>query len=163
MSTSKTHVTRIGTVLVPVSDQDRALCFCTETLGLETRIDGVFGEGERWIEVAPPAAGSTIALVDSQATEVGFATDSCGRCARGASGSWRRRRGAAPRRGRAGHVRVPGSGRQPLPSGRARLTARGQAAAVGRGGLPVTRSGHRTVAAHAASRSASSRGQLRAT
>ena len=40
MSTSETHVTRIGTVLVPVSDQHRALRFFTETLGFETRIDG---------------------------------------------------------------------------------------------------------------------------
>jgi catechol 2,3-dioxygenase-like lactoylglutathione lyase family enzyme len=75
MSTIRTHITRIGTVLVPVGDQDRALRFFTETLGFETRIDGVFGEGERWIEVAPPAAETTIALVDSQANEVSFATD----------------------------------------------------------------------------------------
>jgi len=46
-----------------------------ETLGFETRIDGEFGEGERWIEVAPPGAETTIALVDSQANEVSFATD----------------------------------------------------------------------------------------
>jgi catechol 2,3-dioxygenase-like lactoylglutathione lyase family enzyme len=75
MTTAKTHITRIGTVLVPVSDQDGALRFFTETLGFETRIDGEFGEGERWIEVAPPGAETTIALVDSQANEVSFATD----------------------------------------------------------------------------------------
>ena len=75
MSTRKTHITRIGTVLVPVGDQDRALRFFTETLGFETRIDGEFGAGERWIEVAPPSAETTIALVDSQANEVSFATD----------------------------------------------------------------------------------------
>jgi catechol 2,3-dioxygenase-like lactoylglutathione lyase family enzyme len=74
MSTTKTPITRIGTVLVPVSDQDRALRFFTETLGFETRIDGEFGEGERWIEVAPPGAETTIALVDSQANVVSFAT-----------------------------------------------------------------------------------------
>jgi catechol 2,3-dioxygenase-like lactoylglutathione lyase family enzyme len=75
MSATETHFTRIGTVLVPVSDQDRALRFFTETLGFETRIDGVFGEGERWIEVAPPGAATTIALVDVRAVEVSFATD----------------------------------------------------------------------------------------
>jgi hypothetical protein len=88
------------------------------------------------------------------------------RCARGALGSWRRRRRrvAPPRRGRAGDVHVPGSGRQPLPSRRARLKiGEGQAAALGRGGLPETRSGHRTLAAYAASRSASSRGRLSVT
>jgi catechol 2,3-dioxygenase-like lactoylglutathione lyase family enzyme len=75
MSTTKMHITRIGTVLVPVSDQDQALRFFTETLGFETRIDGEFGKGDRWIEVAPPGAETTIALVDSQANEVSFATD----------------------------------------------------------------------------------------
>jgi catechol 2,3-dioxygenase-like lactoylglutathione lyase family enzyme len=75
MSTTSTHITRIGTVLVPVSDQDQALQFFVKTLGFETRIDGVFGEGERWVEVAPPGAETTIALVDSQAAEVSFATD----------------------------------------------------------------------------------------
>jgi catechol 2,3-dioxygenase-like lactoylglutathione lyase family enzyme len=78
MNTTKTRITRIGTILVPVSDQDRALQFFTETLGFETRIDGEFGEGERWIEVAPPDAETTIALVDSQANEVSFATDDAG-------------------------------------------------------------------------------------
>jgi catechol 2,3-dioxygenase-like lactoylglutathione lyase family enzyme len=75
MSTTKTHIARIGTVLVPVADQGRALRFFTETLGFETRIDGEFGGGERWIEVAPPGAETTLALVDSQANEVSFATD----------------------------------------------------------------------------------------
>jgi hypothetical protein len=51
------------------------LGFFTETLGFETRIDGEFGEGERWIEVTPSGAETTIALVDSQANEVSFATD----------------------------------------------------------------------------------------
>jgi catechol 2,3-dioxygenase-like lactoylglutathione lyase family enzyme len=75
MSTTETHITRIGTVLVPVADQSRALRFFTETLGFETRIDGEFGGGERWIEVAPAGAETTLALVDSQANEVSFATD----------------------------------------------------------------------------------------
>ena len=75
MSATKTHITRIGTVLVPVGDQDSALRFFVETLGFEVRIDGVFGGGERWIEVAPPGAATTIALVDSEVAEVSFATD----------------------------------------------------------------------------------------
>jgi catechol 2,3-dioxygenase-like lactoylglutathione lyase family enzyme len=75
MSSTATHITRIRTVLVPVGDQDRALRFFVETLGFEVRIDGVFGEGERWVEVAPPSAETTIALVDSQTAEVSFATD----------------------------------------------------------------------------------------
>jgi catechol 2,3-dioxygenase-like lactoylglutathione lyase family enzyme len=75
VSRTNAHITRIGTVLVPVGDQDAALRFFTETLGFETRIDGVFGGGERWIEVAPPGAETTLALVDSQANEVSFASD----------------------------------------------------------------------------------------
>ena len=66
MSETTTNITRVGTVVVPVSDQDRALEFYVGKLGFETRIDGPFGEGQRWIEVAPPGATTTIALVSSQ-------------------------------------------------------------------------------------------------
>jgi catechol 2,3-dioxygenase-like lactoylglutathione lyase family enzyme len=58
-----TQITEVGTVLIPVSDQDRALDFYVGTLGFEKRIDGPFGEGGRWVEVAPPGAATTIALV----------------------------------------------------------------------------------------------------
>ncbi len=71
-------ITEVGTVIVPVADQDRALEFWTG-LGFETRIDGAFGEGQRWLEVAPPGAATSIALVaapeDAAAgTEVSFTT-----------------------------------------------------------------------------------------
>ena len=75
---STTRITRVGTVVLPVSDQDEALGFYTGTLGFETRIDGSFGDGQRWIEVAPPGAATTIALVpqgSSAGVEVSFATD----------------------------------------------------------------------------------------
>jgi len=52
----------ITTVAVPVSDQERALDFFTQTLGFEKRRDMPFGPGLRWIEVAPPGAVTTIAL-----------------------------------------------------------------------------------------------------
>lgn len=61
-----TAITRLGTVIVPVSDQDRALEFFVGTLGFETRIDGEFAEGQRWLEVAPPGADTTVALVPAQ-------------------------------------------------------------------------------------------------
>jgi len=67
-------VTRIGTVLVPVSDQDRALEFYVGTLGFEVRIDGAFGDGERWLEVAPPGAATTLALVPASEMQVSLAT-----------------------------------------------------------------------------------------
>jgi catechol 2,3-dioxygenase-like lactoylglutathione lyase family enzyme len=58
-----THINGVHTVGVPVTDQDRALEFYVGTLGFEKRMDGSFGEGLRWIEVAPPGATTTIALV----------------------------------------------------------------------------------------------------
>ncbi len=60
---TKTHLTQVSTVVVPVTDQDRAIEFYTEKLGFETRADIPFGDGERWVEVAPPGADTTLALV----------------------------------------------------------------------------------------------------
>jgi catechol 2,3-dioxygenase-like lactoylglutathione lyase family enzyme len=75
---SATSITRVGTVVVPVSDQDRALEFYVGELGFEVRLDAPFAEGRRWIEVAPPGAATTIALVSQQGApagiEVSFAT-----------------------------------------------------------------------------------------
>ncbi len=75
---SELAITGVGTVIVPVADQDQALKFWTG-LGFETRIDGAFGDGLRWIEVAPAGAVTSIALVAAAAeagggTEVSFAT-----------------------------------------------------------------------------------------
>ncbi len=58
-----THITQVWTVGVPVTDQDRALEFYVEKLGFEKRIDVPYGGGERWVEVAPPGAATSIALV----------------------------------------------------------------------------------------------------
>jgi catechol 2,3-dioxygenase-like lactoylglutathione lyase family enzyme len=79
MNETTTHITQIGTVIIPVSDQDRALEFYLDTLGFEKRIDGPFGDGGRWVEVAPPGAATSIALVppregDPTGFEVSFAT-----------------------------------------------------------------------------------------
>jgi lactoylglutathione lyase len=57
------HINGFRTVGVHVADQDRALAFYTGTLGLEVRMDASFGSGQRWIEVAPAGAATTIALV----------------------------------------------------------------------------------------------------
>jgi catechol 2,3-dioxygenase-like lactoylglutathione lyase family enzyme len=65
-------VTRVGTVIVPVSDQDRALEFYVGTLGFEKRMDAAYAPGERWIEVAPPGAETTIALVSAQGAPSGI-------------------------------------------------------------------------------------------
>ena len=60
---TSTRITQVGTVMLPVSDQDRALEFYVGTLGFEKRIDTPYGEGDRWVEVAPPGAETSIALV----------------------------------------------------------------------------------------------------
>ena len=62
MTSTKTHVTKIGTVVIPVSDQDREIEFYVEKLGFEKRTDVPFGNGQRWVEVAPGDAVTTIAL-----------------------------------------------------------------------------------------------------
>ena len=59
------HVTRVGRVLVPVADQDAAIAFYVDKLGFAVVADVPFGEGERWVEVAPPAGGAALALVPS--------------------------------------------------------------------------------------------------
>jgi catechol 2,3-dioxygenase-like lactoylglutathione lyase family enzyme len=56
-----TAVSRLASVIIPVTDQDRMLEFYTEALGLEKRADVPFGPG-RWIEVAPGGAETPIAL-----------------------------------------------------------------------------------------------------
>jgi catechol 2,3-dioxygenase-like lactoylglutathione lyase family enzyme len=58
-----THIVQLATVMIPVSDQDRALEFYVDKLGFEKRADIPFGRGERWVEVAPAGAATTIALV----------------------------------------------------------------------------------------------------
>jgi catechol 2,3-dioxygenase-like lactoylglutathione lyase family enzyme len=68
-TTTETRISQIGTVIVPVSDQDRALEFYLGTLGFEQRADIPFGRGDRWVEVAPPGAASTIALMPPQEGE----------------------------------------------------------------------------------------------
>ena len=60
---TKTTISQVGTVIVPVSDQDCAIAFYTDTLGFEQRADIPFANGDRWVEVAPAGAATTIALV----------------------------------------------------------------------------------------------------
>src|SRR3954447_11073939 len=62
---TRTHITQVGTVIVPVSDQDRALEFYVDTLGFEKRTDVPFGDGDRWVEVAPAGGETAMALVPS--------------------------------------------------------------------------------------------------
>src|SRR5919198_3910379 len=62
---TRTRIAQVGTVFVPVADQDRALEFYLGKLGFEKRGDFPYGEGSRWVEVAPPGSAIAIALVPS--------------------------------------------------------------------------------------------------
>ena len=59
---SATRISHVGTVMVPVTDQDKAIDFYVNTLGFELVGDTPFGNGDRWVEVAPAGADTTIAL-----------------------------------------------------------------------------------------------------
>ena len=68
-SETRTRISQVGTVFVPVAHQDRALEFYGDKLGFEKRADFPYGEGSRWIEVAPPGSANAIALVPSSEGE----------------------------------------------------------------------------------------------
>ena len=71
---TRTRINGVHTVAIPVADQSRALDFYTSKLGLEKRLDVPFGAGQRWIEVAPVGAGTTIALAPPGFREPGVDT-----------------------------------------------------------------------------------------
>jgi catechol 2,3-dioxygenase-like lactoylglutathione lyase family enzyme len=56
------NISQLGRVIVPVSDQDKAIAFYTEKLGFSLTADVPFGEGDRWVEVTPAGGGAAIAL-----------------------------------------------------------------------------------------------------
>jgi lactoylglutathione lyase len=60
------HLTTLGRVLVPVSDQDEAIAFYTQVLGFALTADMPFGDDSRWVEVTPPGGGAAVALVPPQ-------------------------------------------------------------------------------------------------
>jgi catechol 2,3-dioxygenase-like lactoylglutathione lyase family enzyme len=77
-----TNIEKLGRVLVPVSDQDRAIAWYRDNLGFEVTADVPFGEGDRWVEITPPGGGAALALVPGNEgyatgrhTGVGFETD----------------------------------------------------------------------------------------
>ena len=83
MPQTATHIAKLGRVIIPVSDQDRSLEFYTAKLGFEVRADVPFGEGDRWIEVAPPGSDAAVAIMPPRPGEtpnnpqtcVAFTTD----------------------------------------------------------------------------------------
>ncbi len=79
---TSTRISQLATVIVPVSDHDKAIEFYTGKLGFEKRTDIPMGQAMRWVEVAPPGAATTIAIVPPREgeptgvqTRVAFATN----------------------------------------------------------------------------------------
>jgi catechol 2,3-dioxygenase-like lactoylglutathione lyase family enzyme len=56
-------LTDLAIVSVPVSNQDRALAFYVDVLGLELLDDSPMGPTMRWVRVAPKLAQTSITLV----------------------------------------------------------------------------------------------------
>ncbi|MFZ0274767.1 MAG: VOC family protein [Acidobacteriaceae bacterium] len=54
---------------VPVSNQDRALQFWTEAVGMKVVTDQPFNEKQRWIEVGIPGADTGLALFTPEGHE----------------------------------------------------------------------------------------------
>ena len=63
MSTTKTRIAKVGVVIIPVADEDRAIEFYVDKLGFEKRADVPFGGDYRWVEVAPAGGEARIAIV----------------------------------------------------------------------------------------------------
>ena len=61
---SQTTITDIGTVGIPVSDQDKAVEFFTPgTLGFEKRHDMRMGESYAWATITAPGASTSVTLI----------------------------------------------------------------------------------------------------
>jgi catechol 2,3-dioxygenase-like lactoylglutathione lyase family enzyme len=56
-------ITNVQLFSVPVSDPDRARAFYVDTLGFTLVSDTMMGEDQRWIQVVPPGAQTSITLV----------------------------------------------------------------------------------------------------
>src|SRR3954452_2189007 len=56
-------INEVNLAFVTVSDQDSAIEFWTQKCGFTVATDQAYGEGQRWVEVAPPQGTAHLALV----------------------------------------------------------------------------------------------------
>jgi catechol 2,3-dioxygenase-like lactoylglutathione lyase family enzyme len=56
-------ITHIDLLSIPVSDQDRAKSFYCDTLGFELIRDNHMGPAQRWVQVGPKGAATSVTLV----------------------------------------------------------------------------------------------------
>jgi len=66
MTQRATYIGQVATIVVPVADQDAALTFYTEILGMQKVSDFAYPTGERWLEVSPGKGSSKLCLVASR-------------------------------------------------------------------------------------------------
>jgi catechol 2,3-dioxygenase-like lactoylglutathione lyase family enzyme len=63
MSTTTSPISRARLVAISVRDPDAAIAFWRDKLGFDVQSDAPYGEGDRWIEVAPPGRETGLTLV----------------------------------------------------------------------------------------------------
>ena len=63
MTHSELHLTQVATIVIPVTDQDRALDFYVGVLGMRKVSDFTYESGERWLEVAPRGPSANLSLI----------------------------------------------------------------------------------------------------
>jgi catechol 2,3-dioxygenase-like lactoylglutathione lyase family enzyme len=56
-------IRNVSVLSIPVTDQDRAKAFYVDVLGFELMNDDPMGPGQRWVQVRPPGAETSITLV----------------------------------------------------------------------------------------------------
>jgi catechol 2,3-dioxygenase-like lactoylglutathione lyase family enzyme len=52
----------VSLITISVSNQEEAIKYYTDTLGFKVTTDAAYGEGMRWVEVAPPGSSVTLSL-----------------------------------------------------------------------------------------------------
>ncbi len=62
MTSTKTAVNKVATVIIPVTDQDAQIEFYVNKLGFEKRVDVPMGDSYRWVEVGLADQDTTVAL-----------------------------------------------------------------------------------------------------
>ena len=68
-TTTSCPIRQIKFVGIPTRDQDRALEFWTERIGLRVLTDSPMGEGQRWIELQIPGAETGLVLFTPEGQE----------------------------------------------------------------------------------------------
>jgi lactoylglutathione lyase len=65
-------ITRIQSVTIYVSDQDKAKAFYTQKLGFAERMDAPMGPESRWVELAPGNGETSLVLMKPVAGTPGY-------------------------------------------------------------------------------------------